>query len=124
MTRVALLVLLLFSFACARTAPTPVPTTTPAPAAAPVSAAALEDHYGDSPETSVPVPVAGDEVKFENEWMFDRFGRFRRRKFGVAHQGDRHYDVITIELPDHSEHTVYFDITDLWATWGKEEKKQ
>jgi len=120
--------LVLFAFACTQAPPpAPAPTSAPAPTAtpAPVSAAALEDHYGDSPETSVPVPVAGDEVKFENEWMFDRFGRFRRLKFGVAHPGDRHYDVITIELPDHSEHTVYFDITDLWAKWGREgEKKQ
>ena len=107
MTRIALVALLLLSFACAHTAPAPVP------------AAALQDRYGDSTETSVPVPIAGDEVQFENEWMFDRFGRFRRLKFAVAHQGDRHYDVITIELPDHSEHTVYFDITDLWAKWGK-----
>jgi len=114
MTRVAFFSLLLLALACAH----------PTPARPPVSAVALEDHYGDSPETAVTVPVAGDEVKFENEWMYDRFGRFRRRKFGVAHQGDRHYDVITIELPDQSEHTVYFDITDLWAVWGREEKKQ
>ena len=117
MTRVAFLLLLLLALACTQAPP-------PKPAPPPVTAAALEDHYGDSPETSVPVPVAGDEVKFENEWMYDRFGRFRRLKFAVAHAGDRHYDVITIELPDHSEHTVFFDISDLWATWGKEEKKQ
>jgi hypothetical protein len=119
MTRIALVVLLLLSFACAHTAPAPAPAAVAAPA--PVPAAALQDRYGDSTETSIPVPIAGDEVQFENEWMFDRFGRFRRLKFGVAHQGDRHYDVITIELPDHSEHTVYFDITDLWAKWGKKE---
>lgn len=117
MTRFGFFSLLLLALACTQAPP-------PAPAPPPVTAAALEDHYGDSPETSVPVPVAGDEVKFENEWMYDRFGRFRRLKFGIAHQGDRHYDVITIELPDHSEHTVYFDITDLWAVWEKEGKKQ
>jgi hypothetical protein len=120
MTRsLAAVMMSLFAFACAQPTPTPAPVVAPA-APAPVSAAALQDHYGDSTETAVPVPpVDGDEVKFENEWIYDRFGRFRRLKFAVAHQNDRHYDVITIELPDHSEHTVYFDITDLWAKWGK-----
>ena len=108
------LLLVLFLAACAA-APTPPPAAAPAP----VPAAALQDRYGDSVETAVPVPTQGDEVKFENEWMFDRFGRFRRLKFAVAHAGDRHYDVITIELPDHSEHTVFFDISDLWAAWGR-----
>ena len=115
MTRSIAVMILLFSLACAHPKPAPAPVPTPAP----VAAAALQDRYGDSPETAVTVPVEGDEVKFENEWMYDRFGRFRRLKFGVAHQGDRHYDVITIELPDHSEHTLYFDITDLWAKWGR-----
>ena len=113
MTRSLAVVMLLFVVAC--THPAPKPVATPAP----VSAAALQDRYGDSTETAVPVPVEGDEVQFENEWMFDRFGRFRRLKFAVAHQNDRHYDIITIELPDHSEHKVYFDITDLWVKWGK-----
>lgn len=112
MTR-SLAVTLLLAVACAQPAPKPVATPPP------VSAAAMEDHYGDSTETAVPVPVDGDEVQFENEWMFDRFGRFRRLKFAVAHQNDRHYDIITIELPDHSEHKVYFDITELWVKWGK-----
>ena len=114
MTRsLAVVMMSLFVFACAHPAPTPAP--------APVAAAVLQDRYGDSTETAVPVPpVDGEEVKFENEWMYDRFGRFRRLKFAVAHQNDRHYDVITIELPDHSEHTVYFDITELWAKWGKQ----
>ena len=113
------LLALLLLCACAR--PAPAPVATPAPAPAPVAASALQDRYGDSTETAVPVPVKGDEVEFENNWMYDRFGRFRRLKFAVAHQNDRHYDLITIELPDHSQHTVYFDITDLWATWGKKE---
>jgi hypothetical protein len=116
MTRLLIAVTLLAALACAHPAPPP-PKAAPEPA--PVSAAAMQDRYGDSTETAVPVPVEGDEVKFENEWMFDRFGRFRRLKFAVAHQNDRHYDLITIELPDHSQHTVYFDITDLWVKWGK-----
>lgn len=121
MTRSLIALSLLLTFACAHPAPPPAaaPGSTPSPTPPPVSAATLQDHYGDSPETAVTVPVEGDEVKFENEWMYDRFGRFRRLKFAVAHKGDRHYDEITIELPDHSQHVVYFDITDLWAKWGR-----
>ncbi|HEY4643035.1 MAG TPA: hypothetical protein VII75_16970 [Thermoanaerobaculia bacterium] len=116
MTR-SLAVLLLLGIACT-SAPPPPPAAPPA-APAPVAASALQDRYGDSTETAVPVPAQGDEVDFENNWLYDRFGRFRRLKFAVAHQNDRHYDIITIELPDHAQHTVYFDITDLWAAWGK-----
>jgi hypothetical protein len=117
--------------ACAHTN---VPQDPPPPPAGPprvvmaaptheVSAAAMQDPIGTSTESAVPVPVQGDEVAFENNWMYDRFGRFRRQKYAAAHQGDRHYDIITIELPDHSTHTVYFDITDLWAEWGKQGKQ-
>ena len=112
-------------------APSPAPTATSAASTAPAtsneakarSAADLVDHFGDSPETAVPVPPdAKDEgVDFENNWIYDRFGRFRRLKWGVAHAGEgpaeRRYKVITFELPDHSQHTVYFDMTELWNNW-------
>jgi len=91
------------------------------PSAAPrvVSAAELVDRAGDSLETAVTVPAdaPNDGIDFQNNWMYDRFGRFRRLKWGIAHDANRRYEVITIELPDHSEHTVYFDITDNWNNW-------
>ena len=96
----------------------PAPTATPAPAAA-----ALADHEGDSPETAVRVPAdaPNEGIDFENNWIYDRFGRFRRSTWGIAHAGEgnaqRRYKVITIELADHSERTVYFDITEIWAAW-------
>jgi hypothetical protein len=102
------------------------PRTVPAPAviAQPVqatAAAALVDHEGDSVETAVTVPVdVPDEVRFENLWIFDRFGKFRRQHFAVANQEGRHYDLITFELPDGSVHTAYFDISDLWKKWGRD----
>jgi hypothetical protein len=118
---------LIFSAACATSTPKPAPATTATPAAAPapvavsapVSAADLSDHWGDSALTAVTVPAdaPNDGVDFENNWIFDRYGRFRRIKYGLAHDGERRYDVITVELPDSSEHTVYFDITDLWMKW-------
>jgi hypothetical protein len=35
----------------------------------------------------------------------------------LAHAGERRYELITVELPDQSQHTVYFDITDNWNNW-------
>ena len=93
------------------------------------SAADLTDHLGDSPETAVTVPVnaPNEGIDFQNNWIFDRFGRFRRMKGGIAHAGEegvvRRYEVVTFELPDHSEHTVYFDITENMRSWGSTAKK-
>jgi len=112
-------------------APKPQPTPVAAPvAAAPkpaaVSAAAIVDHAGDSPETAVVVPTdaPNEGIDFQNNWIYDRFGRFRRAGGGIAHAGEgsatRRYEVVKIELPDHSEHTVYFDITENEKTWASQ----
>ena len=95
------------------------PTLPPAPPAE-TPAAALVDHIGDSTTTAVPVPGEAPEegVPFENNWIFDRFGRFRKTGGGTGQQEGRRYDVVKIELPDHSEHTVYFDITENWSHWA------
>ena len=106
----------------ARKAP-PAPQPGPVPTPAPLAAAALVDHEGDSPETAVHVPkdAPNEGIDFQNNWMFDRYGRFRRRGWGIAHAGEgsaqRRYKVITIELADHSERKVFFDITENWANW-------
>ena len=100
--------------------PAPAVAAAPAPAAAPaVPASALVDHAGDSIETAVTVPAdaANEGVDFENDWIWHRFGRFRRHEYGMGHAGDRRYDVITVELPDGSLHKVFFDITDMWSRW-------
>ncbi len=111
--------------AIAPPAAVPVPEEPKTPLPKVKMAADLTDHFGDSIETAVPVPkdAPNEGVDFQNRWMFDRFGRFRRMKYGMGHAGDRRYDVITIELPDHSEHTVFFDITELWANWKPTAKK-
>ena len=76
------------------------PKPQPAPVAAPVAAApkpvvavsaeALVDHTGDSPETAVTVPTdaPNEGIDFQNRWIFDRFGRFRRTGGGIAHAGE------------------------------------
>ncbi|MGH9419841.1 MAG: hypothetical protein ACRD3J_07710 [Thermoanaerobaculia bacterium] len=93
----------------------------PPPVATP--AADLVDHSGDSPETAVTVPAGApnEGIDFQNNWIFDRYGRFRRAGGGIAHGGEgsalRRYEVVKIELADHSERTVYFDITENEKTW-------
>ena len=99
-------------------APQPGPVPNPQPAAA-----AMVDHQGDSPETAVVVPAdaPNEGIDFENNWIYDRYGRFRRSSWGLAHTGEdnskRMYKVIKVELADHSERTVYFDITENWKAW-------
>jgi hypothetical protein len=88
-------------------------------------ASAFADHEGDSPETAVTVPAdaPNEGIDFQNNWIYDRFGRFRRVGGGIAHAGEgsatRRYEVVKFEVPDHTEHTVYFDITENEKTWSR-----
>src|SRR3954452_15604864 len=119
--------------AACTTKPQPAPVVTPVVAAAPkpvaVSADALVDHTGDSPETAVTVPAnaPNEGIDFQNNWIFDRYGRFRRAGGGIAHAGEgsatRRYEVVKIELADHSERTVYFDITENEKTWASQRQQ-
>jgi lipoprotein-anchoring transpeptidase ErfK/SrfK len=106
----------------------PPAATAHAPVAA-VSAEALVDHTGDSPETAVTVPAdaPNEGIDFQNNWIYDRYGRFRRAGGGIAHAGEgsalRRYEVVKIELADHTERTIYFDITENEKTWDSSRKK-
>ncbi|MCU1230221.1 MAG: hypothetical protein JWO97_3105 [Acidobacteria bacterium] len=99
------------------------PQATNDPKAKPVEVAAkaadLIDHLGDSTATAVPVPkdAPNEGADFQNNWIFDHFGRFRRDKWAIAQAEGRHYKVLTIELADHTYRTVYFDITESWDAW-------
>ena len=103
----------------------PASTAAASPVAPPatIPAAALADHEGDSPETAVTVPAnaPNEGIDFQNNWIYDRYGRFRRAGGGIAHAGEgsaaRRYEVVKIELADHSERTVFFDITENEKTW-------
>src|SRR5712672_2195251 len=129
MRRMRKLVLVIAATAAAcvskpQTAPSSVAPVS-APAAA-VSAAALVDHTGDSPETAVTVPTdaPNEGIDFQNNWIFDRYGRFRRAGGGIAHAGEgsatRRYEVVKIELADHSLLTVYIAITENEKTWDRQ----
>lgn len=91
-----------------------------APAPRPVPAASLVDRSGDSLETAIEAPADAPDggVQFENDWIFDRFGRFRRRSGGTGNANGGRYDVIKIELPNGDMKTVYFDITENWKRWS------
>lgn len=125
MKRIALVVGSLGLLAsCATRAVGPATTTAgdaaPVADVKPVPAAALVDPIGTTPEASVEVPkmAPGHGVDFENNWIFDRYGKFRRTFGGVAQKDGRRYDVIKVELwSDHSEKTIYFDITENWNAW-------
>jgi hypothetical protein len=103
-------VILMVLLAGCAAAPTPKP---------PTPAAALVDRAGDSVETAVAVPAdaPNEGIDFENNWMYDRYGRFKRVSWGIGHAGERQIKTITIMLPDESKHTVYFDVTELWKAW-------
>ena len=84
---------------------------------------APEDPIGLSVEGAVLVPKEAPDhgIPFENDWIFDRFGKFRRTFGGLAQKDGRHYDLVKVELwSDHSEKTIYFDITENWNAWTPE----
>lgn len=108
-----LAILLLALGTATHCAHTPKPSVAPQP----VAAEELVDHWGDSPETAVAVPADAPEggVEFENRWIFEQHGRFRRNGGGTGTLEGRRYNVVKIELESGEKKTVYFDITDLWA---------
>jgi hypothetical protein len=111
MIRFLLLAAALAVLAACRTAPAPPKE---------VSAASLVDRAGDSIETAVEVPAdapAGG-IQFENGWIFDRYGKFRRTAGGTGTANDRRCDVVKIELPNGDAQSVYFDITENWKHWS------
>ena len=93
-------------------APTPVPQKV-------TKAADLVDHSGDSTDTAVAVPgdATDDGFKFENEWIYDRVGRFRRVSGGTGQLNGRRYDVIEVITPAGENHKFFFDITEAWNNW-------
>ena len=95
------------------------PAPPPAPAVTIPSATELRDHEGDSPETAVAVPAdaPNDGVRFENEWIFGRVGRFRRLSQGTGVLTGRRYDIIEVETPLGGKYKFFFDITENWDRW-------
>lgn len=117
-TATALLVVTALHCAHAPQTVTPAPATPSAPRPAPAaSAEELVDHWGDSPQTAVSVPEDSPDggALFENQWIFNQYGRFRRTAGGTGTLEGRRYNVVKIELANGERKAVYFDITELWA---------
>jgi hypothetical protein len=106
------LLLITTALHCARPAALAAP-----PEAAAVSAEELIDHSGDSLMTAIAVPADAPDggVDFQNNWIFDRYGRFRRTGGGTGSSEGRRYNVVKIELASGERKTIYFDITENWA---------
>ena len=115
MKRLAIAAVLLAS--CATKPGVQAPAPVPQPKV--TKAADLVDHAGDSTETAVAVPadVTDDGFKFENEWIYDRIGRFRRTGGGTGQLNGRRYDVIDVITPSGEKHKFFFDITEAWNNW-------
>lgn len=106
--------------ACASSAPSPTPTANARPAAPEAvskAAAAPLLEEGASVEAAVLVPAADEQagVDWENDWIYRHYGRFRKKTVALASREGRRYDVITVELGDHTERVFYFDITDFYG---------
>jgi len=118
MRSVAVLLLIVWAVACgSRPAPPPPVSPTPRPiaTAAPASSPGIEE--GASLEAAVIVPPMTEKegIQWENRWIFDHYGKFRKKTVALAGERGRRYDVIAIELADHTEKVLYFDITDFFG---------
>lgn len=116
---------------CSTTAPATRQKVQPQQSAAaaapqPVPASALVDRGGDSVETAITVPAdAPDEgVGFENDWIFDRIGRFRRTGGGTGQLNGRRYDIVEVETPKAEHFKYFFDITENWKKWRPQSTPQ
>jgi len=108
--------------------PNPAPATTaPPPPAEPTAPPPQPARFlaptpfaggdGSSVEQAVVVLAQTEDegIDLEHHWIFDHYGRFRKIGGGLASADGKHYDVITVELGDHTEKTIYFDITGFYG---------
>jgi hypothetical protein len=72
---------------------------------------------GSSAEQAVVVLAQTEDegIDLEHHWIFDHYGRFRKLRGGLASADDKHYDVVVVELGDHTEKTIYFDISGFYG---------
>ena len=78
---------------------------------------------GSSVETAVVVTAESEEegVDLEYRWIFEHFGKFRKKGVGLIALQERHFDEFTFELPDQTIHKVYFEIS---SFLGKQKPKE
>lgn len=109
------------ALAACTTQPKPAPLEPPPPPPAPraTPAAKLNDVAGESVETAIDVPAdaPNEGIDFENAWIYEKYGKFRRRSGGTGNLNGRRYEVIEIELWGGATKKVFFDITENWKRW-------
>ena len=90
-----------------------------APAPSPAAKAGVHFGGGDGSSVQKAVSVLGATemtgVAAEYRWLDDRYPGYKMHDQSLLNQGQRAYDVMNFTMPDGSEHTVYFDITDFFG---------
>jgi hypothetical protein len=124
------------SASAAPPAPAPAPPAAPEPAPPPEAAPKEPARFlpskdaagspfagGDGTSADQAVIILADTedegIDLEHHWTFDHYGRFRKVRGGLAAADGRHFDVITVELADHTEKTIFFDITAFYGVLEK-----
>jgi hypothetical protein len=106
----------LAALSCASHPPAPS-AATPPPAATPAPTPATQVEEGSSAQAAVLVEATDERagIAWENDWIYRHYGRFRKKTVALAGEEGRRLDVITVELADHSEKVLYFDITNFFG---------
>lgn len=106
----------LAALSCASHPPAPS-AAAPQAAATPTPTPGLQIEEGSTAQAAVLVDAATERagIAWENEWIYRHYGRFRKKNVALANQEGRKLDVITVELADHSEKILYFDITNFFG---------
>lgn len=68
---------------------------------------------GSSPERAIAVK----SIKEEYDWVYAKYPQSRVVKQALISQGKRHYDLLTVALPDGRREEFYFDITSFFGKW-------
>jgi hypothetical protein len=96
MRRTGVLLLAASAASCAARQPSPPPPSHAPAKATSARATSPIVEEGASLEAAVIVPSMSerDGIAWENDWIYDHYGRFRKRSVALASQEGRRYDVI------------------------------
>jgi hypothetical protein len=93
----------------------------PALADAPAAATAIHFAGGDGSSVDKAVVILGATeatgVRAEYLWLGAHFPEWKLQDQSTLNQGKQIYDVMKFAMPDGSQHTVYFDITDFFGKY-------
>jgi len=61
--------------------------------------------------------VVVQSVKEEYTWVYGRYPNSRVVKQALISQGKKHYDLLTVAMPDGERTEFYFDINSFFGKW-------